>query len=726
MTVAAWLQTNFTTQDPTTYKGSIDGDLAVLARAGDAFAPHAQATPNMTVALDAGFRYDPRAASLTAVAAQSTGAITAPVSNSRIDRVVIDAATGAVSVITGTPGVSPAVPALTAGKLPVAQVLLTSASTAIANSMITDERAVWGAAVAGIPWSIATASGDAYSAAYLPANAALYDGLLLGFRAPSANTTTTPSFAPDGLTAYTVTKLGGQAVAAGDIPGALAECLLRYNLANTRWELLNPAAVAVAASPVRQCVQTGSVASTGAANFLSAGSGLAVNLAATAVPVAITFANGFGARGASDNIGTFAADQAAYWSSLPASNLSYLSIDRDTGSGALSATSSLVPPQDGPLFDATRQALLHFENNANDDWGNSWTNTSGTYSGSIKKFGAYSWQGDGSTAYFGSTALTPLSRISPTGSWTIETWVYWTALPTASNTQAIFALQDASNTTALVALTNVAGTTKTALYLSSSSGVPLDLASNLAGIKTSWSTGTWYHFALSFDGATYRLFVTGTLDSSVSSGTRIYGGCNTFYLGVNNNTGTPLWYLNGNLDEFRISPCARYTANFTAPSAAFAMDGDWLDTTVMAMTSNATAGPAWSAIERVYAGECVAGSSSISSVATYAYQGCFIGPWTNTLPSGGALTTAADNLGTKLKAVDFEIECLLPDSAAYLPGDQILNPHYSAVPSSPMKTRNTVGLIGPGGFYAVDKSTGTDTALTAANWRYRFLVRRSY
>src|SRR6185437_3048659 len=48
------------------------------------------------------------------------------------------------------------------------------------------------------------------------------------------------SFAPDGQAAHPITKKGGAPLLAGDIPGALAECLLRYNLANTRWELLNP------------------------------------------------------------------------------------------------------------------------------------------------------------------------------------------------------------------------------------------------------------------------------------------------------------------------------------------------------------------------------------------------------------------------------------------------------------------------------------------------------
>jgi hypothetical protein len=39
------------------------------------------------------------------------------------------------------------------------------------------------------------------------------------------------------LTARTNTRPDGDAPAAADVPGALAEIVLRYNLANTRWEL---------------------------------------------------------------------------------------------------------------------------------------------------------------------------------------------------------------------------------------------------------------------------------------------------------------------------------------------------------------------------------------------------------------------------------------------------------------------------------------------------------
>jgi hypothetical protein len=92
-------------------------------------------------------------------------------------------------------------------------------------------------------WVVATGTADALAASYSPALAALVDGQYCFVRAGFANATTTPTFSPNGLTARTITKLGGTAIAIGDIAGAGAELILRYNLASTRWELLNPATV---------------------------------------------------------------------------------------------------------------------------------------------------------------------------------------------------------------------------------------------------------------------------------------------------------------------------------------------------------------------------------------------------------------------------------------------------------------------------------------------------
>lgn len=96
------------------------------------------------------------------------------------------------------------------------------------------------------PWAIAAGSANVITGAFTPPIATLTDGLLVGMRALAANTTTTPTFQADATTAHTITKKGGSALVAGDIPAALAECFLRYNLANTRWELMNPASAPTA------------------------------------------------------------------------------------------------------------------------------------------------------------------------------------------------------------------------------------------------------------------------------------------------------------------------------------------------------------------------------------------------------------------------------------------------------------------------------------------------
>ena len=89
-------------------------------------------------------------------------------------------------------------------------------------------------------WVAAGGSADAITATYNPAITVLLDGQICYVRAGAANATTTPTFAPSGLTAHTITRTGGQALVAGNIYGAGHELELRYNLANTRWELVNP------------------------------------------------------------------------------------------------------------------------------------------------------------------------------------------------------------------------------------------------------------------------------------------------------------------------------------------------------------------------------------------------------------------------------------------------------------------------------------------------------
>lgn len=90
-----------------------------------------------------------------------------------------------------------------------------------------------------IPLTAGSGTVDAITADYTP-NVTLADGRIVAFRSAGANTSATPTFAPDGLTAHTIVKNGGAALLAGNIGAAGYIALLQYDLANTRWELLNP------------------------------------------------------------------------------------------------------------------------------------------------------------------------------------------------------------------------------------------------------------------------------------------------------------------------------------------------------------------------------------------------------------------------------------------------------------------------------------------------------
>lgn len=86
---------------------------------------------------------------------------------------------------------------------------------------------------------------DAITATYAPAVTALDDGLELTFKATGANATTTPTFAPNGLTAKTIVKNSAAALAAGDIAGASHLCTVRYSSTTDKWHLLNPATASI-------------------------------------------------------------------------------------------------------------------------------------------------------------------------------------------------------------------------------------------------------------------------------------------------------------------------------------------------------------------------------------------------------------------------------------------------------------------------------------------------
>ncbi len=139
---------------------TLDEAINVMQRIAGAFAPHEQKNPDMSVKIDAGQLFDASGPTLTEVAAQNTAVITKPTTNPRIDRIVVDNSTGVVSVITGAEAATPIPPAITSGKLPIAQVYLTTTTTQITNEDITDERVIGSSkAASGTVTSVGSGTG---------------------------------------------------------------------------------------------------------------------------------------------------------------------------------------------------------------------------------------------------------------------------------------------------------------------------------------------------------------------------------------------------------------------------------------------------------------------------------------------------------------------------------------------------------------------------------------
>lgn len=96
--------------------------------------------------------------------------------------------------------------------------------------------------------SVAGGTADAITGDYTPNVLALENGLTLFVRASAANTTTTPTFAPDGLTAKTIVKGNNLALAAGDIAGAGHWLEMNFDTTLDKWVLQNPYVSAQVAS----------------------------------------------------------------------------------------------------------------------------------------------------------------------------------------------------------------------------------------------------------------------------------------------------------------------------------------------------------------------------------------------------------------------------------------------------------------------------------------------
>lgn len=91
--------------------------------------------------------------------------------------------------------------------------------------------------------------------------------------------------------------------------------------------------------------------------------------------------------------------------------------------------------------------------------------------------------------------------------------------------------------------------------------------------QTTPNINTWYHVALVRQNGDWAIYVDGVKSSSTYTGADFIVANDDASIGFNFNASNS---INGHIDEVRVSNIARYTSNFTAPTAPFVNDSNTL------------------------------------------------------------------------------------------------------------------------------------------------------
>lgn len=205
---------------------------------------------------------------------------------------------------------------------------------------------------------------------------------------------------------------------------------------------------------------------------------------------------------------------------------------------AITNTSLLLNTTNAAIFDNSMKNDLETVGNAQ-------------ISTSVKKFGTGSMAFDGSGDYLTSPIKAELGY--STGDFTIEFWVYPN---NSTGAQVIFDQRAGS----------ASGTAPTIYLNSGSLRYYTDGADRITG--GSVSAAQWSHIAVCRSGTSTKMFINGTQTGSTLTDTRSYVDSPISIGEASDGTGGAV--LNGYIDDFRITKgVARYTANFTAPTAPF-------------------------------------------------------------------------------------------------------------------------------------------------------------
>jgi hypothetical protein len=225
-------------------------------------------------------------------------------------------------------------------------------------------------------------------------------------------------------------------------------------------------------------------------------------------------------------------------------------------------TTAFTPPTAPPTAITNTSLLLNFTNagitdatakNDLETVGNAQISTTQS------KFGGSSMYFDGTGDWLIGPANQNLAL--GTGDFTVEAWIYVTTFTTTTGFQAIFSNRNSTSTQASFDF-GIRNSDKYLYFYNRNTDSSTFSTSGLSGINT------WIHVAIARVGSTITFYINGTSAGTVSVSTNSFGTNNVIYVGSNFNA-TPDTY-NGYIDDLRVTKgYARYTTNFTAPTAAF-------------------------------------------------------------------------------------------------------------------------------------------------------------
>jgi hypothetical protein len=233
------------------------------------------------------------------------------------------------------------------------------------------------------------------------------------------------------------------------------------------------------------------------------------------------------------------------------------------------------------------------------------TNSSAAISAAQVKYG-------NSSIYFNGSSFVSVPNSSAfsfgTGDFTIETWLKLGAAITATSGDASYrsivnkysAGSTGTEDAFYVYLNNAAGTMQLNVGFVSNTTAS-NFAFNITGVDTSLNS-VWNHIAVVRSSGSLKVYFNGTqIGTTQTYASSINQGTLPLLVGARTYAPYDL-YLNGYIDDLRITKSAIYTANFTPPAGPLKLPGQIIDLTNNKAIGTLTNGPTYSSGSIVFDG----------------------------------------------------------------------------------------------------------------------------